>query len=227
MYRSSSRWSEIGDFLTFDGHREQNTGSGETRKNFISFRSTNIQMQKLTSSMKNICLRKEENSSVPSEIKARKLSRRFFRLSVSRTSKINVKFSTTEKFVKTERSTYFLFIFSAKSFWKSHFTWNCKVKSKQILWLRFLSKIPTNFANFELRKNGGVFWRFEQDCHGYAKRFDLRNLWNYSKTWKNAMVSMFEAPSNLPGLPKQKRKVFLWWTDFQRTLQDHRKIVEH
>ena len=105
MYRTSSRYrSEIGDFLTFDGHREQNTGR-QSRKNFISFlRSLNIQCKDLPQAWKNICLRKEGISSFPSEMKKRKLISEggFFRLSVSRTSKINVKFSTTEKFVKTE-----------------------------------------------------------------------------------------------------------------------------
>ena len=46
------------------------------------------------------------------------------------------------------------------------------------------------------------------------------------KARKTAMVSMLEASSNLQEMPGENGEMFLWRTDFQRILQDDRKVVE-
>ena len=68
-----------------------------------------------------------------------------------------------------------------------------------------VSNVSLSFYRF-YQKNGFVsrIWRFEQDCFENPDRYRLPNMRKWSKTWKDSLVSLFEAPSNMYRVPSKE-----------------------
>ena len=104
-----------------------------------------------------------------------------------------------------------------------------RARSSHLSRIRRIKKI-LSFVNIrKIRQNGIVFWRFEQNCGRNTKRFSLSNMWWFRKTWKKAMVSLFQYAPNMSKLQsdlQRKWKVFLRTTNFKWILQDDWKVAE-